>query len=192
MKLAAIVIVLVVALLGAGAYLYLMTRKGAQPAPGPEQDPSASLYKDVREMFLTIEPRQLKIAKSDAFPNVWAVMMETAYPEGTSMLLSFVNGETSLYLSNGGGTIGAGSKPNVEIASKMFVKEAAKYLKYVKPADSFLLPSDGKVRFYLRTFSGVLTAEAEEQVLGDGKHALSPLYIEGLAVLGQVQSLDAR
>jgi hypothetical protein len=49
------------------------------------------------------------------------------------------------------------------------------------------MPSVGRVRFFLRTFAGTLTAEADEEDLGEGRHPLSPLFHAGHEVITAVR-----
>ena len=56
----------------------------------------------------------------------------------------------------------------------------------------YLLPAEGRVRFYLRTFSGTLTAEAAEQDLGEDRHTLSPLFYAGHQVITAMRQVSER
>jgi hypothetical protein len=72
---------------------------------------------DLRSMVLNLNPKDIGITK-DNFPHpVFALLMETGYPEGSFTLSSVADGSTSLYFSNGGGIIGGGEHENVHKAS---------------------------------------------------------------------------
>ena len=49
-------------------------------------------------------------------------LMETGYPRAVATLVVVADGSTSLYLSNGGGTIGAGQHARVRSASAEFMR----------------------------------------------------------------------
>jgi len=51
---------------------------------------------------------------------------------------------------------------------------------------TFPLPRVGRTVFYMLTDSGVLTAEADENDLGEQRHALSPLFYAGQDVITQL------
>ncbi len=56
-----------------------------------------------------------------------------------------------------------------------------------KPQPAPPLPSIGRVIFYILTFSGAYTADADENELGEGKHHLSPLFYAGQDVITQIR-----
>jgi hypothetical protein len=49
------------------------------------------------------------------------------------------------------------------------------------------LPAEGRVRFYLRTFSGTVSADADEEDLGNMRDQLSALFHAGHAVITAVR-----
>ena len=106
----------------------------------------------------------------------FGILMETGYAKAVASLVVFAEGSTSLYFSNGGGIIGAGEHACVRATLAPFFKAAEAHVGAFAPAASTPLPGRGRVRFYLRTFQGTLSAEADEQDLGQMRHALSPLF----------------
>ena len=48
------------------------------------------------------------------------------------------------------------------------------------------------MRFYVRTFQATLTAEANEQDLGQNRHKLSPLFHAGHAVITQMRLVSEK
>jgi hypothetical protein len=55
------------------------------------------------------------------------------------------------------------------------------------PVTATPYPEPGHVRFYIRTAQGTVGGEASEQKLGYQKHALSPLFQAGHAVVTAVR-----
>lgn len=127
------------------------------------------------------------MSPTSGWPVVWGVVMETGYPEAAVTLVSLADRTTSLYFSNGGGVIGAGEHATVADATARFIASANEFRGQMEPTKSFPLPAIGRVRFYLLTFTGVLTAEADEQDLGNMRHTLSPLFHKGHEVIGHVR-----
>ena len=113
--------------------------------------------------------------------------METAYPEAVASLAVFAEGGTSLYFSSGGGVIGAGEHDSVRATHGPFFAEAEAKLGAFTKAKETPMPAEGRVRFYIRTYGGTLTAEAAEQDLGEMRHELSPLFHAGHAVIAAVR-----
>jgi hypothetical protein len=83
---------------------------------------------------------------------------------------------TSLYFSNGGGVIGAGEHNAVRAAAEHLLSSAEEHLDGFTAVAAMPLPPLGQVRFYIRTFNGTLSAEANEDDLGEGRHKLSPVF----------------
>jgi hypothetical protein len=135
-------------------------------------------------------PGEFKIAPGPGHEHVWAVLMETGYPEAVASLVTVADGTTSLYFSNGGGIIGAGQHPSVRASAERFLTLVDAQVGQLAIADDHPIPSVGRVRFYARTFTGLRTAEAAESDLGEGRHPLSPLFYAGHAVITAIRKVS--
>lgn len=93
-----------------------------EPAP-------VDIYKDLRHQIFSIDPASLGLTPSPS-NNVWAVLMETGYPEAVSTLVTIGDGTVSLYFSNGGGIIGVGQHKGPRIACEEFLSLAPKYVSH--------------------------------------------------------------
>src|SRR5689334_9394559 len=71
----------------------------------------------LRGKVLGLDPAEVAITASPRLPRVWAVLMETGYPGAVATLAALADGTTSLYLSSGGGMIGAGGHTRVAEAT---------------------------------------------------------------------------
>lgn len=145
---------------------------------------TAPIYEDLRKQVLSLKAEQLQ-TKADQ--EVLGILMETGYPEAVATLVAIADGSASLYFSNGGGIIGAGQNAKPNEAAKQFVAKASPFLKRLTPSNSFPLPANGCTRFYVVTTKGVLTAEANENELGEGNHELSPLFYAGQTLITEVR-----
>jgi hypothetical protein len=154
----------------------------------PKQ-PDASAGRDLRAQALRLEPTPLGLTPTPDQPNVWAILMETGLQRGAATLFSVVDGTTSLYYSTGGGVIGAGERPSVRATLPAFFRAAEGCAAQFSVASTTPLPDAGRVRFYLRTFTGTLSAEAAQDDLATMHHPLSPLFQAGHAVLSAVRGV---
>jgi hypothetical protein len=145
------------------------------------------MSREMREHALRVTPSELNITPTRDLPHVFGVLMETAYPGAVASLVAFVEGSTSLYFSSGGGIIGAGEHESVRAALGPFFRAAEDHRHQFTVTHATPLPEPGRVRFYLRTFEGTLTAEADEEDLGEMRHPLSPLFHAGHAVIAAVR-----
>ena len=143
------------------------------------------VYMQLRDQALKVSADSLQVRD-----EVFGVVMETAYPEAIATLVSLADGTTSLYFSTGGGVIGAGHDAGPAAASRLFASTAASHTRDLTVATSTPLPKVGYTRFYVLTQHGTLTAEAKEQDLGEGRHALSPLFYAGQDVITEIRKVE--
>jgi hypothetical protein len=161
-----------------------------EQASGARHSPA---YTQLRQQALTMTANELELERGRP-PRLWGAIMELGLPSGAvATLVVFVDGTTSLYSSAGGGIVGAGAQRVVRNASEEFLEAAEganRSMAAHASAEEFPHPAPGRVRFYLRTTGGVRTAEAGEDELKAGSHALSSLYTAGQGVLAQVRPLN--
>ena len=150
------------------------------------QQPS-EMTQALRAEVFAMTPAELGVAPSAEHPQVWGVLMETGDPEGTVTLLALLDGTVSLYFSIGGGFIGAGAHESVRREAFEFIGMAERYLDQLMSAQTFPLPAEGRVQFYVLTFDGPLTVEADEQQVGEGQHKLSTLFYAGHDVITAIR-----
>jgi hypothetical protein len=152
----------------------------------PKSDP-AEMSRKLRGQALSVGHDELGLAPTEARQHVWGVLMELGYPQAVATLVVLGEGTTSLYISTGGGIIGAGEHPPVRAAAEGLLAATEGHLAGFQPVAETPLPQTGRVRFYVRTFGGTLGAEADEQDLGHGRHMLSPVFHAGHAVITEMR-----
>ena len=153
-------------------------------SPGP-------VVGDLRRQALEVKASALGLAPTAELPHVFGAIMETGYFEAVATLVAFADGAVSLYFSNGGGVIGAGGHQAVRDAAGKFLKSAEAFCSQLQAATETPVPIAGRTRFYIRTFAHTLTAEAEEQMLGDSRHPLSPLFYAAHEVITRVRQTES-
>lgn len=151
----------------------------------------AETARSLREQAFSVTAAELGVASSPDRPTVWGLVMETGYPEAVATLVAFAEGTTSLYFSNGGGIIGGGSHENVRRAAMAWLDMTEDHVNKFSPTMDHPPPEPGRVRFYVRTFGRLLTAEASEDDLGYERHELSPVFHAGHAVISQIREIDS-
>lgn len=157
----------------------------------PSEYKVADLYRDLRQQVLTTTPA--KIGVTPASQNqVWAVMMETGYPEAVMTLVAIADGTVSFYFSNGGGIIGVGEHEGPRKASMELIASSQDFLEEATITKTFPLPSMGKTRFYFLTLQGVRTVEFKEDDLGNNKLPLSTLFYKAQEVITQARIVDEK
>ncbi|MCI0650749.1 MAG: hypothetical protein L0Z55_02575 [Planctomycetes bacterium] len=133
------------------------------------------VFGELRAKALEATPTSLGLGPTSVLPHVFGAIMETGYDPVVATLVVFADGSVSLYFSTGGGIIGAGQHQAVRNAADAFLESAESFHSQLQRTQQTPLPGPGRTRFYLRTFDGTLTAEAEERTLGEGaSRAIQP------------------
>ena len=154
-----------------------------------EPPPPAEVYTDLRQQVLGLTPDQLEgITVDDA--EVFALLMETGYPEAVATLVVVADGTSSLYFSNGGGFIGAGTHAAVADASRRLLLKGHEYLPRLSSVTDPPPPAEGRTQFVVVTRDGLRGAVAPEAELGEGEHSLSPLFYAGHDVIMQIRLVE--
>lgn len=123
-------------------------------------------------------------------PHLWGLMVEVGFGGGSATLISLADGTTSLYLSNGETTVGAGEAEAVAAASRRLVELADAEIGHVPPLWDQPLPDPGRVRWVFLAYQGPVGAEAAEAELSGGSHPLSAAYKASGEVLTEIGRLQ--
>jgi hypothetical protein len=137
------------------------------------------VYDGLRNQILSLRPSNAGIKPSSEIPNIWGVLMEIGYPQAVVTLVSLADGTTSLYFSNGGKRIDGGQHARVSQASKSFVTITENYYAQMTLTETFPLPTIGRVKFYVLTYSGIYTIDVDEYEIAYRNHELSRMFYYG-------------
>jgi hypothetical protein len=150
---------------------------------------STSRYMELRSTVLHIDPSQIEVPDGE-WPGASVALMEMPVGDATATIVAVADGTVSLYTSTGGGTVGAGEHLSARHAGMRFLKAAAEAAPWMTPTTDFPLPSEGSVRFHVRTPEGDVTAEATEEELRGRRDLLAPLYRAGQDVVSEIRLIE--
>jgi hypothetical protein len=136
-------------------------------------------YQGLRDMALHLTAEKLGLHPAESETVVLGIVMDMGLPQGTATLVSFATGDTSLYLSSGGGIIGGRGHEAVRLASEKWLSLAREKIGLLNPSTDFDLPPVGDVQFFVLTNHGVLTAMIKEADATSGTSPLAPLWLAG-------------
>ncbi len=175
----------------------MLVLSGCQGIPsmlseGIEKQPPDEMYTRLRNMALETDPAKMGIAVDPNGQEPYGVIMDMGLSNGVATLVSFSTGDTSLYYSTGGGMLGGGGHQTVANASKRLVSLAGNYTSKMQKTITFPLPARDKVRFYVRTPQGVLTAEVDQQDLSKSSNDFSALYAAAQDVITQFRLVSQK
>jgi len=161
---------------------------GAEDKPAFEVAP---IYKDMRNLPLKLTAKEFPDLKRDK--PVFAVLMESGFPEGAYTLVAAFDGSASLYYSSGGGLIGSGEHANVRPEALKVVKMAEECLKHMMKVDVFPIVKLGSTTFYIVTADGVFGYTAKEDDLGEERDKkLSGLFHQCHSLITQMRIADEK
>ena len=149
-----------------------------------------SIYVELRDQVLTVDPAAVGLAPSPDHPNVWGVLMDLGYPEGTATVVGLSDGTTSLYTSSGGGVIGGGQHPTVADATLRWLGLAETAVAGMDATTEFPLPEPGQVALVVLTYGGAYRRCAAETVLAAGDDAVSALFFAGHDVITELRRAE--
>jgi hypothetical protein len=173
------IVLLILIGIGVGA-IYAKSRKPAS------QDPRENIYEDMRAHVLGLKLSDVGL-KGDG-QSLIACLMEIGYPEnGAATLVMYADGAVSLYLSSGGGIIGAGEHENIRRVAKTYLDKTPNYVALMNKVEKYPKPKDGETYFYVVKENGVFLHKDVESRLGEGKSGFSEWFYDGQNVLTQLR-----
>jgi hypothetical protein len=148
-------------------------------------------------LAFTVVPTESRIPE---LLDVHGLVVDWGHGDFVTTTVCLADGSTSLYLSNGGGVIGAGEHDAVRSASLAALRTAASvrnHLELLGPSvpaagRSVPLPDANAMRFTLLTTEGARSAEVSVEALtSDTPHVLSGLGDAVQQVLFEINQADA-
>ena len=147
-----------------------------------EQNP----YLDMRKMAFSVTAEQLELSEIEE-NGVYGIISEMDMSGATATVVAFIPGDTSLYLSSGGGFIGAGQHEEVRKIVKKFVENGQKYLEKANKIEKPELPKSGMTNFNFLTKNGIYSISKKTSELESGKSEFSNLFGELNEVITQIR-----
>jgi hypothetical protein len=143
-------------------------------------------YMDLRNAILRVDLASIDVPEGE-WPGASVAMMEMRISNGTATMVAVADGSVSLYTSSAGDTIGAGEHLSARRAGQRFLRAAADHAPWMTATTEFPLPTEGMVRFHVRTPDGDFTSEVAEDVLRGRRDELAPVYLAGQDVLTEIR-----
>jgi hypothetical protein len=144
-------------------------------------------YQGLRSMVLALDLSTLAMPDGTPWGGAAVALMEIGLPRGTASIVAVADGSVSMYVTTGGGVIGAGAHPAVRAVAERFRTVAAESRDQLRRSGEFPLPAPGEVRFQVRTMDGDYSGAASEAALRAGRHPLTALYRAGQDLLTEIR-----
>ena len=151
-------------------------------------DPNNNPYHDLRNLALNATEEQIGVKLPTDQTKIYGVIMDWDLGEGTATLISFLSGDASLYLSSGGGIIGAGGHENVKLAVTAFIVKAEKYLNKSIKTETTPLPESNGVKFYFLTNKGKFVGQENMINFENNSSEWLDLFEEGNKLITEIRN----
>ena len=166
----------------------VLARPGGAGKPGRPGSPGKrETFQGLRSMVLTLDLATLQMPDGTPWGGAAVALMEIGLHKGTASIVAVADGTVSMYVSTGGGVIGAGGHAAVRSVAERFRTVAAESRDQLRRTDDFPLPAAGEVRFGVRTMEGDFSGVASEAALRTGRHPLAALYRAGQDLLTEIR-----
>lgn len=148
-----------------------------------EQNP----YMDMRKMALEVTAEQLGLQIPNDSIKVYGIITDLDMNGGTVTIVTYVTGDTSIYLSSGGGYIGAGQHESVRKVAKEFVDNGHLISFKGKQYENTDLPTNGNANFYF--LSNARNTKITESIvkMESGESEFSKLFAELNNVMTEIR-----
>jgi hypothetical protein len=152
-----------------------------------QQPSGAEVFAGLRSQALAITADQLGLPPD---LEVVGLLMDTSYPSGAATLLVVADGTVSLYLSSGGGMIGAGARASVAVPARELLAVSKLFRSEFGAASSADLPPAGWTTITLLTPDGRRSVTAPEEDFGYRRHPASPVFHAAHQVITELRILQ--
>jgi hypothetical protein len=154
------------------------------------EQPSPDAMRELRLQMLTTPAAKFGIEPTSDFPVVYGVVMDWPIAENIATVVSFCDGNASLYTTSTFGVIGGFGHESVRVQARNFVAVAAKFLDAATPVSEFPYPESDRVRYYLLTFDGVKMIDADMEAVTSNQHESTELFAYGQQVLTELRTVS--
>ena len=143
-------------------------------------------YDDMRKMAFSVTSEQLGLSGIDK-NDVYGIVSEMDMNGATATVVTYLTGDTSLYLSTGGGFIGAGQHESIQKVVKKYVENGQRYVEKATKVEKAELPKSGMTNFNFLTENGIYSISKSLSELESGKSEFSNLFVELNEVISQIR-----
>ncbi len=157
-----------------------------EKAPEMEEETRKNPFFDMRNMAYKTTAEQIGLDAIDK-DDVYGIISELDMNGATVTVVTFATGDTSIYLSSGGGFIGAGQHESVREVVKKYVINGQRYVEHATKIENLELPAKGMATFNFMTPNGNYCFSKNINELNSGNSEFSNLFAELNEVISQIR-----
>jgi hypothetical protein len=166
----------------------LLARTPDAATDRPPADPTKA-GRALREQALTLSAKDLGFEGKKECAPVYGAVMDWPLDENVVTVVAFCDGSASLYTTSTFGVIGGHGHERVRAAAIRFVRDAGGIEKQASLTTDRSYPQANRVRFFLRTKSGLKMIEDDRQAIEDGRSKYSVLFNRAQEVISELRQV---
>ena len=149
-----------------------------------------TLVQKLRELAVAVTAEQLQLSRSPEFPNVWGVVVEQELVGLPVVLVSFAEGDTSLYMGVESGFVGLGQFEPVRAAAQSLLGLCQEQYASAGPLLAYEPPEPGHVSFMFHGWDGRHRLLVDIGVPKAPSEQIRRLYMSSQDVITQIRILE--
>ena len=151
----------------------------------------AEVYLQLRDAITRISPVEHGLAPTAELPRTWGVLVDVGLPAGPVTVVAIADGTTSLYLGNGGATVGVGELPPIRTLAAALLRAVEAAVPILPPGWELPVPPPGWLQVVALTYRGMLVGHATIPEVESGVHPLAQVWTRAGEVAAAITALDA-
>jgi hypothetical protein len=151
----------------------------------------AEVYLAMRDAITHVSPVEHGLTPTAELPRAWGAMVDVGLPAGPVTIVAIADGTTSLYLGNGGATVGVGELPHIRALAATLLRAVDAAVPILPPGWELPPPPTGWLQVVALTYQGVLVGRATIPDVASGVHPLSEVWAAAGQLAAAIVTLDA-
>jgi len=141
----------------------------------------------MRKMALNVTAEELGFKIPEDSIKVYGIITDLEIGDGTATVVTYLTGDASIYLSSGGGFIGAGQHESVQKVTKNFIDNAHLISFKGKLFKNPDLPTSGNANFYFLSNKGTTLITESIVKMESGGSEYSKLFADLNNVIAEIR-----
>lgn len=150
-----------------------------------------AVYLELRDAITRVSPMEHGLLPTPELPRAWGTLVDVGLPAGPVTVVAIADGTTSLYLGNGGATVGVGALPEIRALAGALLRAVDAAVPILPPGWEAPVPPTGWIGVVALTYQGMLVGHATIPEVASGVHPLSDVWRCAGEVAAAITALDA-
>jgi hypothetical protein len=150
----------------------------------------AAIYLQLRDAITRVSPVEHRLHPTARLPRAWGTLVDVGLPAGPVTVVAIADGTTSLYLANGGATVGVGELPHIRALAAALLEAVDAAVPILPPGWETPVPPTGWLQVVALTYQGMLLGRATIRDVASGVHPLAEVWARAGELAAAIGALD--